>query len=81
MSYSVTIFIDIQSQPAGELFFPPPQRLSYAQLPGAGFEVDMQDSSKVIMSGAHEWKPAVFLRSPGSCSDAVGYDTRNWLEL
>lgn len=51
------------------------------QLPGAGFEVDMQDSSKVIMLGADEWRQAVFLCSPGSCSGGVGYDTRNWLEL
>ena len=33
------------------------------------------------MLGADEWKQAVFLCSPGSCSDAVGYDTRNWLDL
>lgn len=57
-SRSDTIFIDKQSQPAREHFFPLP---SPEQLPGAGFGVDMQDSSKVIMSGAgrvHALPPA-----------------------
>lgn len=33
------------------------------QLTGAEFEVDMQDSSKVIMLETAEWKQAVFLCS------------------
>lgn len=33
------------------------------QLPGAKCEVDMQDSLKVIMLGADEWKQAVLLCS------------------
>ncbi len=67
MSYSDTIFIDIQSQPAGFFFFFfPSPRLNYVQFPGAGFEVDMQDSLKVITSGANEWRQAGLLRSSGS---------------
>lgn len=48
-SRSDTIFIHVQSQPAREHFFflPSPE-----QLPDAGFEVDMQDSWKVITLGA-----------------------------
>lgn len=70
MSDSITIFIDTQSQPAGELSFSPSS--TPKKLPSAEFKADTQDSSKVMLEAGR-----AFLL-PVSCCAEVGCYTRNW---